>query len=262
MSRGVSTHYRLCSCSEKLSRRVPKEIDSLVGISFIKGMRDESRRERVPFNLKDSPNFIFLSALAVVKAAYQIIGEPDPFNPKKRSLHDNGNGHENSKQPEDFRPPLYASSEFQTSSRPTSSIHASQSYSMPPKTGAQFAVPLANQLAGEKTGMSRMGFWASKQGEQTATSRQPAFKFRQAGCWHLGIQAPPVCYNCGHSGHYADSCTSPALSPYEPYRIRDIDQVERESRNPVIGGQQHATGSNSVQLLQPARRSEVPSPEA
>ena len=65
---------------EKLSRLVPKEMDSLLAISFIKGMRDESRRERVSFVLKDSPNFTFSRALAVVKAAYRIIGEPDPFN--------------------------------------------------------------------------------------------------------------------------------------------------------------------------------------
>jgi len=259
---------------EKLSRRVPKEMDSLLGISFIKGMRDESRRERVSFDLKDSPNFTFSRALAVVKAAYRIIGEPDPFNPKNRSLHDNGNGNGNGKQPEDFGPPLYASPDFQMTSRPTSSIHASQSYSMPPKTGARFVVPLANQLAEEKTGMSQegfnammrnfmstMGFSASKQAEQTATSRQPAFQFRQAGSYRPGVRASPVCYNCGNRGHYSDACTSPALSPYERQRIRDIDRVERESRDAVIGGQQHATGSNSVELPQQARRSGVPSPE-
>jgi len=68
---------------------------------------------------------------------------------------------------------------------------------MPPKTGARFVVPLANQLAEEKSGMSQEGFnaimrnfmstmqfAATKQGEQTATSRQPGFQFRQAGGHH------------------------------------------------------------------------------
>jgi len=158
-------------------------------------------------------------------------------------LHDNGNGSGNGKQPEDFIPPLYASPDFQTTSIPTSSIHVSQSYYMPPKPGAQFVVLLANQLPEEKSGMSQeefnammcnfmstMGFAASKQGEQAATSWQPAFQFRQAGCHLQGVRASPVCYTCGNRGHYSDACTSPALSPSERQGIREVDRVKGKVR--------------------------------
>jgi len=64
---------------EKLSRNIPKDMDSLFAITFIKGMRDQERRQRVTFDLKDTPNFSFFKALTVVKFSFQEIGKPDPF---------------------------------------------------------------------------------------------------------------------------------------------------------------------------------------
>ena len=69
---------------------ISKEIDLVLDISFIKNMRDEGYRKRVSFNLKNSPNFTFTRVLTVVKAAYWMIGEVDPFNPKSRFLNDKG----------------------------------------------------------------------------------------------------------------------------------------------------------------------------
>jgi len=71
---------------EKLSWKIPKEMDSLFAIAFVKGMRDQERRQRVTFDLKDTPNFAFLKALPVVKFSYQEIGEPDPFRPSQQTL--------------------------------------------------------------------------------------------------------------------------------------------------------------------------------
>ena len=56
-------------------------MDSLFATACVKGMRDQDWRQRVTFDLKDSPNFSFLKALTVVKFSFQEIGEPDPFRP-------------------------------------------------------------------------------------------------------------------------------------------------------------------------------------
>jgi len=64
---------------EKLSRKIPRDMNSLLAIAFIKGMKDQERRQRVTFDLTDSPNFSFVKALTVVKFALQEIGEPGPF---------------------------------------------------------------------------------------------------------------------------------------------------------------------------------------
>jgi len=255
---------------EKLSRRVPKEMDSLLGISFIKGMRDESRRERVSFDLKDSPNFTFSRALTVVKAAYRIIGEPDPFNPKNRSLNDNGNGHSNGKQQEDFEPPLYTSPEIQQISRPTSSVHASQSYTMPPKTGSRFGkqekvveqkAPMLQEdfNAMMRNFMSTMGFSASKVREQA--EGQMASHVRQTGSYSGGYRPSMICYNCGGRGHYSNSCTNPPLSPRERQQLRDADRREREVRDLYRERMHHGTGANTVEVLPQVRRPVLPLPE-
>ena len=82
LAQGESEHIReYVHRVEKLSRKIPKEMDSLFAIAFVKGMRDQERKQRVTFDLKDTPNFPFLKALTVVKFSYQEIGEPDPFSP-------------------------------------------------------------------------------------------------------------------------------------------------------------------------------------
>lgn len=69
---------------EKLSRKIPKDMDSLFAIAFIKGMRDKERRQRVTFDLKDTTNFSFAKALTVVKFSFPEIEELDPFRPNQK----------------------------------------------------------------------------------------------------------------------------------------------------------------------------------
>jgi len=59
-------------------------MDSLFAIAFIKGIRDQERRQRVTFDLKDTPNFSFFKGLTVVKFSFNEIGEPDPFHPNQK----------------------------------------------------------------------------------------------------------------------------------------------------------------------------------
>lgn len=70
---------------EKLSRRIPKDLDSRFAIAFIKHMRHQERRQRVTFDLKNTPNFSFFKALTVVKFSFQEIGEPDSFWPNQKA---------------------------------------------------------------------------------------------------------------------------------------------------------------------------------
>ena len=70
---------------EKLFEKIPKDMDSLFAIAFIKAMRDQERRQRVTFDLKDTLNFSFLKALTVVKFSFQEIGELDPFRPNLKA---------------------------------------------------------------------------------------------------------------------------------------------------------------------------------
>jgi len=82
LSQGETKHIRdYVHRVEKLSRKIPPDMHSLFAISFIKGMKDQEGRQRVTFDLQDSPNFSFVKALTVVKFSFQEIGEPDPFHP-------------------------------------------------------------------------------------------------------------------------------------------------------------------------------------
>lgn len=71
------------------SRKLPKDIDSLFAISFIKRMNYQEREQRVRFYLKDNANFYFANASSVVKFSFQEIGEPDQFRPQSKSQEPN-----------------------------------------------------------------------------------------------------------------------------------------------------------------------------
>ena len=183
-------------------------------------MRDEGHRERVSFDLKDSPNFTFARALTVVKAAYRMIGEPDPLNPKNRSLNGNGvwngNGNGNGKGDEEFNSPLYAT-EVQPILKRTTVVTTTQAYlqlqkspAHSPNTGAQ--VELKSSISQEEFNklmsnfMSSMGFSKS---EQPIGSRLQPSRLRQPGSYCGGYRASITCFNCGLWGHYSDGCTNP-----------------------------------------------------
>jgi len=213
---------------EKLSRPVPKEMDSRLGISFIKGMRDEGRRERVSFDLKDSPNFTFTRALTVVKAAYRIIGEADPFNPKnrflngKRARHGNGSVNGDLKGEGEFNSPLYVSTEIQLIPKRKSNVNTTQTHSVLPKPlscPANIPIPAEpkSSISQEEFNtlmsnfMSSMGFSKS---ESPVRSGLPPSRLRQPGSYCGGYRASIVCYNCGMRGHDSDGCTSAPLSAW------------------------------------------------
>jgi len=245
---------------EKLSRRVPKEMDSLLGISFIKGMRDDGRRERVSFDLKDSPNFSFPRALTVVKAAYRMIGEADPFNPKNRSLNGNGvrngNGNGTVKGDDEFSSQLYATTEIQPIPKRTSVVSTTQTYSQLPESpicsaNTRVQAEPKPSISQEEFNalmsnfMSSMGF---SKPEQPVGSGLPPSRLRQPGSYRGGYRALIICYTCGLRGHYSDTCTSPPLSAVDRQQIRDNDRREREIREGYFERAPPATGSNLVQI--------------
>jgi len=254
---------------EKLSRRVPKEMDSLLGISFIKGMRDEGGRERVSFDLKDSANFTFTRALTVVKAASQIIGEADPFNPKNSSLngngarYGNGNGNGDLKGEDEFNSPLYVSTEIQLIPRRTSNVNTTQTHSVLPKPPSRPAnIPIRaepkSSISQEEfhtlmsNFMSSMGFSRS---ESPVGSGLPPSRLHQPGSYRGGYRDSIVCYNCGMRGHYSDGCTSAPLSVLERQQIRDNDRREKYIREGYFEQPPPATGSNLVEILPQLRPS-------
>ena len=63
LSQGEAEHIRdYVYRVEKVSRKIPKNMDSLFAIAFIKGMGNQERRQCVTFDLKDSPNFFIFES--------------------------------------------------------------------------------------------------------------------------------------------------------------------------------------------------------
>ena len=67
--------------AERLSERVPRDMDSMLAMVFIRGLADQECRRRISYDLRDTPEFTFSKALHMVKSWFQEIGIPDPFNP-------------------------------------------------------------------------------------------------------------------------------------------------------------------------------------
>jgi len=185
---------------EKLSWKIPKEMDSLFAIAFGKGMRDQERRQRVTFDLKDTPNFAFLKALTVVKFSYQEIGEPDPFRPSQQTL-------------EAVEPSvsLYTTPAI-------SQVHAVSKADAGQVSSGTIPVTPALTQDQFNTFMSAYESMAGR------VPRQP---------YILGGRSPNnllvTCFNCATRGHYADTCTNQPLSAREQQDIRDRTRCERDS---------------------------------
>ena len=188
--------------AEKLSRKIPKEMDSLFAIAFIKGMKDQKRHQRITFDLKDSPNFSFIKALEIVKFSFQEIGEPDPFRPTQKS-----HAHESS------APTLYSSlAPTVNAVAKTDVLLAADSKSGPLAsfTQEQFNQYMANYEATVRRTSRSFG------GQQGAL-RRPNMRV--------------TCFNCGLRGHYSDSCTNPPVSAYEQQQVHDTICHEREQQD-------------------------------
>jgi len=181
---------------EKLSRKIPKDMDSLFAIAFIKGMRDQERPKRVTFDLKDSPNFSFFKALTIVKFSFQEIGEPDPFRPSQKV-----------KEPEQASMSLYSS--------PMMSKVNSIAVTDIPNSA------LANSISSLIITQEQFNpFMSSYEATMRKGTRYPQDHSRpQASMASRRINPRVTCFNCGTRGHYADMCTNPPVSSYEQQEI-------------------------------------------
>ena len=66
--------------AERLSERVPADMNDMLAMAFIRGLQDQKSRRRVSYDLRDCLEFTFSKAVHMVKSWYQEIGVPDPFN--------------------------------------------------------------------------------------------------------------------------------------------------------------------------------------
>jgi len=177
-------------------------MDSLFAITFIKGMRDQERRQRVTFDLKDTLNFSLLKTLAVVKFSFQEIGDPDPFRPLPKS-----------REVEQMANALYSTPPVpQVNAIGRADLPASFSANLPP------SVPLTQEqfnafMTAYETSIGRFN---------RSTSASSPFQVNRKNNPRV------TCFNCGVRGHYSDSCTNTPATAYEQQQIRDRVRRERE----------------------------------
>ena len=241
LSQGETEHIRdYVHRVEKLSRKIPRDMDSLFAIAFIKGMKDQERRQRVTFDLKDSPNFSFVKALEVVKFSFQEIGEPDPFRPQPRA---------------------------QESESPVVAL-----YSTPPIAQVN-AVGKAEVPAGLCTGNSPLSpmmtqdqFNTFMTAYEASIGRIPPNQNRSTMGWMGNRRSNPriTCFNCGVRGHYSDTCTNPTVSQFEQQQIRDRIRREREQSEPEFRPMDRRldsplTGANATEVVPRAILPRLPS---
>ena len=226
---------------EKLSRKIPRDMDSLFAIAFIKGMQDQEKRQRVTFDLKDSPNFSFVKALSVVKFSFQEIGEPDPFRP-----------HQKAREQELQSSSLYTSPVYppvntvgKANFTPTPAVN---SPTLPPLTQEQFN--------------AFMNAYEASIGRIPRNQYSGQGSFSSARRGNLRI----TCFNCGMRGHYSDGCTNQPLTSYEQQQVRDRvrrerEQSEQEFRSPERRQElSPLSGANTVEVT-PRAILPRPSPE-
>ena len=65
--------------AEKLSKRVPAELDSVLALCLIKGMQDEAKKADISYIVHSRKETTFRDVVGIIKAKYRVIGEPDPF---------------------------------------------------------------------------------------------------------------------------------------------------------------------------------------
>ena len=203
LSQGEVEHIRdYVHRVEKLSRKIPRDMDSLFAIAFIKGMKDQERRQRVTFDLKDSPNFSFVKALTVVKFAFQEIGEPDPFRP-----------HQKVPESEHPSPLLYT-----TPSLPQVNAVSKTEFPASPMLNS-----LTSPLITQEQFNSLMSAYEASIGRLPGNSYRPSIN--PPGNRRLNPRV--TCFNCGQRGHYSDSCTNQPVSFLEQQQIRERIRQDR-----------------------------------
>ena len=65
--------------AEKLAKRVPQELDSMLALCLIKGMCDEAKKADISYVVHSQPKITFREVIDVIKAKHPIIGKADPF---------------------------------------------------------------------------------------------------------------------------------------------------------------------------------------
>ena len=188
---------------EKLSRKIPRDMDSLFAIAFIKGMQDQERRQRVTFDWKDSPNFSFVKALSVVKFSFQEIGEPDPFRPHQKAR--------------DQEPP-------------SSSLYAAPVYPPVNTVGKANFRPLAPANCSVLPSLTQEQFNTFMNAYEASIGRLPRNQYSGQGSFSSTRRSNPriTCFNCRIRGHYSDRCPNQPLTSYEQQQVRDRVRRERE----------------------------------
>ena len=187
---------------EKFSPKIPREMDLVLTIVFIEGMRDQERRQSVTFDLKDTPNFAFLKALAVVKIAFPEIGEPDSFRPLLRT-----------REVEQMVNALYTTP-------PVAEVNAIGRVDLPACFSAKQApsVPLTH----EQFNAFMTAYETSIGQFNQSTSASSPFQVNRRN----NSRVPS--FNCGVHGHCSDRCTHTPATAYEQQQIRDQVRRERE----------------------------------
>jgi len=214
---------------EKLSRKIPRDMDSLFAIAFIKGMQDQERRQRVTFDLKDSPNFSFIKALSVVKFSFQEIGEPDPFRPQQKAR--------------DLEPP-------------SSSLYTTPVYPPVNAVGKANFTPIVSANTSAMPPLTQEQFNTFMSAYEASIGRVPRNQYIGQGSLGTARRSNPrvTCFSCGLRGHYSDACTNHPLTSHEQQQVRDRIRREREQSEQELQSadrrleQPPLSGANSVEV--------------
>ena len=189
--------------AEILSELVPADMNDMLAMAFIRGLAELESRRRILYDLRDSPEFTFAKALHMVKAWYQEIGIPDPFNRF---------GTANFTQPTvaPMVSPIYAVL--------ASGVVAVQGEA----SGTTGGTSQAKNPMQEAFNQMMLNFMGSMKADfQLTPHRTPGvisavgggvdgnggtYRAGSAG----GAPSGLICYNCQKAGHYASQCKSPS----------------------------------------------------
>ena len=65
--------------AERLAKRVPESLDSVMALCVVKGMIDETRKADISYIIHSKPKITFRDVIETIKAKHQVIGMADPF---------------------------------------------------------------------------------------------------------------------------------------------------------------------------------------
>ena len=225
--------------AENLSERVPKDMDDMLAMAFIRGLGDQESRRRISYDLRDTPEFSFAKALGMVKAWYREIGVPDPFNRF-------GVGFNTQRQEQTLpiyaapAPGVIAARSETTAVNGTINENPSSAQATNPMQEA-FNQMMLNFMNGMKTDFRQTPHRtpgvtnAATGGGQGSNGGQ---RGAASGAGSTGV----ICYNCQKAGHYASQCRSPSV------KNADHKGARESMRTEGVGGQKTVVvreGANS-----------------